>query len=122
MNASGLGAALAVNRCAFGVGYLLAPERTGRGWVDRAAGNEPTQVMIRGLGVRDLALGLGALGALSHGGVSARPWFAAHALSDAADLAATLAARRALPLRRVLFASAMAAASTAVAVAAASGS
>jgi len=119
MNASHLGAGLAVNRCAFGLGYLLAPERTGRGWIDMAAKRPGAQVMIRGLGVRDLALGLGALGALASDTASSRPWFVAHALADTADLIATLAARHALPARRVVFASVMAGGSAAIATAAA---
>jgi hypothetical protein len=114
-----LAAALALNRCAFGLGYLIAPERMGRGWVDRAAEQPPTQVMIRGLGARDLALGAGGLWSILDDNESPRPWFAAHALADAADLVATLAARQDLPRRRVAFAGTMAAVSTAIAVAAA---
>ena len=114
-----LATGLALNRCAFGLGYLIAPERTGRGWIDRAAAQPATQVMIRGLGARDLALALGALWALREPNRSSRAWFAAHAVADAADLAATLAAARDLPLRRVLFASVMAGGSTAIALAAA---
>lgn len=48
---------------------------------------------------------------------SPRPWFAAHALADAADLVATVAAGPTLPRRNLLFAGAMAGASTAVAIA-----
>jgi hypothetical protein len=114
-----LATALALNRTGFGFGYLLAPARMGRGWIDKAALRPATQVMIRGLGARDLALGVGGLRALSDSDQSARPWFAAHALSDAADLIATLAASRDLPRRRVAFAGAMAGVSTAIAVAAA---
>jgi hypothetical protein len=117
MIARGLATALALNRCAFGGAYLVAPERAGRGWIDRDAERPPTQIMIRGLGARDLALGLGSLRALLADDGAPRPWFAAHALADAADLAATLAAREALPQRNLLFASAMAAASTAIAIA-----
>jgi hypothetical protein len=113
-----LATALAVNRCAFGIGYVVAPRRMGRGWVDTAAERPPTQVMIRGLGARDLALGIGGLWSVLDDGQSERPWFAAHALSDATDLVATFAARRDLPRRRVAFAGAMAAASTAIAIAA----
>jgi hypothetical protein len=115
-----LAAALALNRCAFGLGYLLAPARMGRGWVDQAAERPATQVMIRGLGARDLSLGIGALWSIANDEASVRPWFAAHALSDAADLVATVAASKDLPPRRVAFAGAMAGVSTAIALAAAS--
>jgi hypothetical protein len=113
-----LATGLAANRCAFGLGYLLAPRRTGTGWIGPAARRPATTVFTRALGARDLALGLGALGALRAGDdAQARTWMAAHALADGADLVATLAARRSLPAGALLFATAMAAGSTAVALA-----
>lgn len=109
---------LAVNRCAFGIGYLAAPASTASRWIGRAARAPGTGVFARALGARDLALGLGALRALMRrDDEQARVWLAAHALSDGTDLVATLAARRGLPRAGVAFASAMAAASTAIAVA-----
>jgi hypothetical protein len=108
---------LAVNRVLFGVGYLAAPERTAGSWIGRAAQKEGTKVFTRALGARDLALGAGALQALARQGADPRPWFAAHALADATDFAATLAARDRLPREGVRFALAMAGASTAIAVA-----
>src|SRR5437764_9543165 len=93
-----LATGLALNRCAFGVGYLLAPARTGRGWIGAVAAHPATRVFTRALGARDLALGLGALRALCSGDDGeARAWLAAHALADGADLLATQAARRSLP-------------------------
>lgn len=44
---------------------------------------------IRGLGIRDVGLGLGTLIALENGG-SVRPWLQAGALADAGDAASTL--------------------------------
>jgi len=75
--------------------------------------------MIRGLGVRDLALGVGGLRSVLADDESPRAWFPARALSDPADFVATVAARQDLPPRRVAFAGAMAGVSTAIAVAAA---
>src|SRR5437764_6065525 len=113
-----LATGLALNRCAFGVGYLLAPARTGRGWIGAVAAQPATGVFTRALGARDLALGLGALRALRSGDDGqARAWLAGHALSDGVDLVATLAAGRALPAGGRLFATGMAAWSTAAAVA-----
>jgi hypothetical protein len=98
MTVRALATGLAVNRCAFGIGYLLAPERTARGWIGAIAGHPATGVFTRALGARDLALGLGALRALRSGDdEQARAWLAGHALADGTDLVATLAARRALP-------------------------
>ena len=110
--------ALAVNRVLFGIGYIVDPARTGGGWIGRTARKPQTAVFTRALGARDLALGAGALAALA-GHRDARPWFAAHAIADGTDLAATVAARDALPRSGYRFALAMAGASTAIALAAA---
>jgi hypothetical protein len=92
-------------------------------WIGGAAARRPeTRVFGRALGARDLALGLGALRALREGDDdAARAWMAGHALSDGADLLATLAAWRDLPTGPMLFAVAMAGASTAIGAAAAVG-
>jgi hypothetical protein len=58
-----LGTALALNRVLFGIGYLVAPERTGSNWIGKAARDPRTSVFTRALGARDLALGAGALAA-----------------------------------------------------------
>jgi hypothetical protein len=114
--ASILAGGLAVNRIAFGVGYIAAPERTGGGWVGTVAGRGGATVLTRALGARDLVLGAGALWAMRRGSESARPWFAAHAVADATDLAATVAAKDSLPRSGFRFALAMAGISTAIAV------
>ena|SRR5215208_1534434 len=107
---------LAINRVLFGLGYVLAPEQMGGGWIGRQASKPQTRVFTRALGARDLALGLGALMALATGGQAARPWFAAHAIADGTDLAATSLARDELPSGGFRFATAMAGASTLIAV------
>jgi hypothetical protein len=114
--ASTLAKGLAINRIGFGVGYIAAPERTGKGWVGRAAEKDAATVLTRALGARDLVLGAGALWAMHRGGRSARPWFAAHAVADATDLAATVAARDSLPRSGFRFALVMAGVSTAIAI------
>jgi hypothetical protein len=73
--------------------------------------------LVLGLALNRCAFGLGALWAIRAGDRSAPRWMAAHALADASDLAATLAARSTIPKRNLLFASVIAGASTAVAVA-----
>jgi hypothetical protein len=111
-----LAASLALNRVAFGIAYLVAPSKTAGGWVGSVARDPASHVLTRALGARDLVLGLGALGAMWRGEPTARPWFAAHAIADATDLAATIASRRRLPRDGYRFGVAMAGASTAVAV------
>jgi hypothetical protein len=110
-----LAATLAVNRVAFGLGYLWAPRATGRRWIGKVARDPAVGVLTRALGARDLVLGAGALFALATRGRTARPWFAAHTVADGVDLAATIAARRRLPRDGYRFAVGMAGASTAIA-------
>ena len=118
-----LGALLALNRMAVGARYLAQPKAAGSSWIGRRAARRPaTQVFVRAQGARDVALGAGALAALAGGSASsARTWMAAHAVADAADLAATLAVKDKLPKRRSTFAATVAGTSLAVAAAAAAG-
>jgi hypothetical protein len=114
--------ALAANRTLFGIAYLAAPRRTAMGWVGRAGAKPGSTVLTRALGVRDLTLAVGGLAALrARDPRATRAWFGAQAVADAVDLAATVAVRDSLPRSGFLFGSAMAGASTAIAVAAALG-
>jgi hypothetical protein len=107
---------LAINRISFGAGLILAPGLYARTWVGTdAAREDTTKLLARALGARDVALGAGGLLALRAGdGNRIRRWFAAQGMTDAVDLAATLAARD-VPLPARVFAAAMAAGSTATA-------
>jgi hypothetical protein len=117
-----LAGALAVNRALFGLNYLLRPEQARTSWIGRAARKPGTQVMIRSQGVRDVALGAGALRALVRGNAAElRAWVAGHAVCDLADLVATWMARDDLPARRGKLAMAVAGASTVVGAVAAAG-
>jgi hypothetical protein len=92
--------AVAAGRVALGLTALAWPSVPARPWVGAAADDLAAQVFGRALGARDLALGLGALAALQ--GPAAEPgsacaWVAAGALSDALDVAASLASWRELP-------------------------
>ena len=118
--ARALATGLSLNRVGFGLAYLVAPSRAGKGWIGRAARDPATQVFARGHGARDIALGAGALGTLVRDQPrQARDWMCAQALADGTDLAATLASRRRLPSSGFRFAMLMAGGSTAVAVASA---
>jgi hypothetical protein len=93
------GCAVAAARAALGVTALAWPAVPARPWVGGAADGVAARVLGRALGGRDLALGLGALRALTRPGEpgAAAAWVAAGALSDAFDVAATLASWRDLP-------------------------
>jgi hypothetical protein len=107
---------LASNRVLFGLGFVALPTQAAKSWIGPVASRAGSRVMIRAAGARDLALGAGALRALRSDD-DARPWLAAHLVSDAADFAATWAARRELGPARSAYALFMAGASTAVAAA-----
>jgi hypothetical protein len=117
-----LAAGLALNRSAFGLAYLLRPQQARTSWIGRTAKKPGTQVIIRSQGVRDVALGAGALRALVRGdSAELRAWIACHGACDLVDLLATWAVRQHLPRRRARVAMAIAGASTIVGAAAAAG-
>ena len=117
-----LAGALACSRAAFGLNYLLRPKEARASWIGRAANLPGTQVMTRSQGIRDVALGGGALRALASGNErELRAWVASQAVCDLADLVATYHARRRLPKDRARLAMAVAGASTVIAGAAALG-
>ena len=92
--------AVAAGRVALGLAALGWPSVPARPWVGAAADDLAARVFGRALGARDLALGLGALTALQRPAAepgSASAWVAAGALSDALDVAASLASWRELP-------------------------
>jgi hypothetical protein len=94
------GLAVAGGRSLLGVVAIARPELPLRPWVGAvAADSEPPQLLARALGGRDLALGLGALWALTAGAdrSASAVWLAAGAVADAVDVSATLAAWRRLP-------------------------
>jgi hypothetical protein len=112
-----LAGGLSVNRVLSGAGNVVRPASARWSWVGRAAKKPGAQLMIRSQGARDVALGLGALHALARRPDSeARAWFAAHTLTDAVDVLATLAVLDDLPKRRARMALALAGGSTAIAL------
>ena len=91
--------AVAAGRVALGLVALARPDVPARPWVGASADDLSAQVFGRALGARDLALGLGALAALRQPRPASASWLAAGALSDALDVAATVAAWSELPRR-----------------------
>jgi hypothetical protein len=89
--------AVAAGRVALGLTALVWPAIPARPWVGVTEDDLTARVFGRALGGRDVALGLGALAALEGSGGGAEAWVAAGALSDAFDVAASLASWRELP-------------------------
>jgi hypothetical protein len=89
---------LALGRVAIGAALMAAPDKlVGSGWVGDVESRRPTtQLLMRGLGARDVALGLGMLISLRQGS-SLKALLIGASLADATDLAATLAAGPSVP-------------------------
>jgi hypothetical protein len=100
MNPRRLASTLAIGRLAIGAALVAKPQsEVGGGWVGSEEAQRPTTALLfRSVGARDMALGLGTLGALRQGGRMA-PWLLGATLADAVDLAATFAAGKAIPVK-----------------------
>jgi hypothetical protein len=85
-------------RIAYGLGLLAVPARLTRRWLGVSSEQAGTQVAVRGLGIRETLLHVGAVSAAASGR-PVRPWLAASIVGDLTDIAATTAARRGLPDR-----------------------
>jgi len=94
-------------RVGVGAALIAAPRAVTAPWLGRAARKPATQVPVRAMGARDLAIGLGLAYAAGQGH-GARPWLWAGIIADAADFAATLRARDDLPALGVAGIAAMA--------------
>ena len=83
-------------RVAYGAGLIAAPGRLTRRWLGPSAGTPPTQVPLRGMGAREIVVHGAAIAAALHD-LPLRPFLAASAAGDLADILATVAGRRGLP-------------------------
>jgi hypothetical protein len=92
---------LAWGRILFGGFALLAPRRFERMWVGDATEGTPSHMATRGLGGRDVAIGVGILKAMEQGG-RVRGWLEAGAVADASDALGTLGGWGALPKWKAL--------------------
>lgn len=78
---------LAGSRVLIGAALVAAPRTAGRLWLGADADRAPTEVALRALGAREVAIGLGALAALE-AATPVRRWLEAGALADLGDAAA----------------------------------
>jgi hypothetical protein len=83
-------------RIAYGAALVVSPARLGRRWLGSASATAPTQVPLRGLGVREVALHSVALVAAVRG-APLRPWLAVSIAGDLSDIASTFAGAKELP-------------------------
>ncbi len=99
MDAHLLAKLLATGRIGIGLALFLAPSRAAHIWLGDDAALPATSTAVRGLGARDVALGMGTLIALRSaadvgddldGDRDAERWLEAGIVADLADAAATL--------------------------------
>jgi hypothetical protein len=92
MEARDLALGLAGGRIAIGVVSLLAPGRVGRAMMGPKGDSGGMRLLLRVVGARDLALGIGVLAALDRG-APVHGWLRASAVVDGLDAAGSLLAR-----------------------------
>jgi hypothetical protein len=90
--------AFAAARGLFGIGLLAVPGRIASGWIPDDHSRPQTQMIVRGVGGRDIALAGGTINALV-ADEDVRPWLLAAVASDGSDILASLLAGDALPGR-----------------------
>jgi len=91
---------LACARIGIGVSLFAAPQTAASLWLGHRV-TPGGALLARGLGARDVALGVGQLVALDEDG-DAGPWLDAGVAADAADALGVLLARRELSSRTVI--------------------
>jgi hypothetical protein len=86
----------ALGRLAFGAVALLAPATTGRMLAGDGGATPDAQAFLRGMGGREIGIGLGLLREIRNGG-SPRPWLVAGVLSDSGDVTGIAGAWQHMP-------------------------
>ncbi len=81
----------AAGRAAFGALALLAPAVTGKALAGEGGATPDAQAFLRGMGGREIGLGLGLWGAM-RAQRPTRPWLVAGVLSDGSDMAGIVGA------------------------------
>ena len=92
---------LGLVRIVFGCALFLMPNFIARLWTGGAGDDVTTDLGLRGMGARDVALGAGLVRALDRG-TPVQGWLEAGVLSDSADAVGTLMNWRDLPAWRSL--------------------
>lgn len=100
MDTAPLATALAAGRIAFGLAFVAAPGATGRNWIGGVADADGTKIAVRGLGIRDVAVGAATLGTLRATGTGGQGFKVLTGLGIACDLVdalSTFASRDEVP-------------------------
>ncbi len=89
-------------RILVGALLFLLPRLSTRMWTGDESDDAPTELAVRGMGVRDVAIGVGLVSAME-AGASPSPWLKTGAIVDAGDAFATMASWRGLGRPRGTF-------------------
>lgn len=89
-------------RILVGALLMLFPRLSTRMWTGDETDEAPTDLAVRGMGVRDVAIGVGLVGAMESGAPVA-PWLKVGAIVDAGDAFATVTSWRGLGRPRGTF-------------------
>jgi hypothetical protein len=96
----------ALSRVVFGIGAGMFPEKIGATWIGEAANEPSNRTILRAMGLRDIALGLGATEAALRD--ESGPWLAVALLADLGDVTATLLSAGRIPRSGVITTTALA--------------
>jgi hypothetical protein len=96
----------ALSRVVFGIGAGIFPEKIGATWIGEAAHEPATRTILRAMGLRDIALGIGATEAALRD--QSGPWLAVALMADLGDVTATLLSAGRIPRRGVATTTALA--------------
>lgn len=92
--------AMAAIRVAIGAALFVAPRTAGEPWIGEAAADAGTQMALRGLGARDVAIGMGTLMTRETAEAN-RAWIEAGIAADLADATAALLVAKKRPASSV---------------------
>jgi hypothetical protein len=103
----------AIGRIAFGAAALAAPAPTGRTLAGAGGAAPDAQAFLRGMGGREIGLGLGLLAMIRVDG-PVRPWVIAALLADSGDIAGIMGAWPHMPAAKRWFGLGLASAAAAI--------
>jgi hypothetical protein len=88
--------AIGLGRIGFGIAMLAVPAKVGESWLGEDGTTPAAQVALRGLGIRDLLIGMAQVHTAADPERGYR-WARTSGIGDAVDLIATVAAAKGLP-------------------------
>jgi hypothetical protein len=93
--------AIGIGRIAFGAALIVVPGTVGQSWLGEGGKTAPTQVALRGVGIRDAVIGMAQIHTAGDPERGYR-WARTSAFGDITDVSATLAAAKLLPRSGVI--------------------